>query len=42
MNWIGISTLRFLGLAKDIKVAKIAQPVPMVPDAEPELVGAYD
>ena len=28
LNWIGISTLRLLGLAWDIKVAKIAQPVP--------------
>ena len=27
-NWIGISTLKALGLAWDIKVAKIAQPVP--------------
>jgi fatty-acid desaturase len=28
LNWIGISTLRLLGLAWDIKVAKIAQPIP--------------
>ncbi|HUQ49465.1 MAG TPA: fatty acid desaturase [Terriglobales bacterium] len=46
MNWIGISTLRMLGLAKDIKVAKIAQPLLVMPDSvddkEPELVGAYD
>jgi stearoyl-CoA desaturase (delta-9 desaturase) len=28
LNWIGISTLRILGLAWDIKVAKIKQPVP--------------
>ena len=28
LNWIGISTLRILGLAWDIKVAKIRQPVP--------------
>ena len=27
-NWIGISTLRMLGLAWDIKLAKIKQPVP--------------
>jgi stearoyl-CoA desaturase (delta-9 desaturase) len=27
-NWIGISTLRLLGLAWDIKLAKIKQPVP--------------
>ncbi len=27
-NWIGISTLRILGLAWDIKIAKIKQPVP--------------
>ena len=27
-NWIGISTLRALGLVWDVKVAKIAQPVP--------------
>jgi len=46
MNWIGISFLRMVGLASDIKVAKIAQPLPVVPDMEedkePELVGAYD
>jgi len=28
LNWIGISTLRMLGLAWDIKTARIAQPVP--------------
>ena len=28
LNWIGISTLRMLGLAWDVKVAKIAQAVP--------------
>jgi stearoyl-CoA desaturase (delta-9 desaturase) len=28
LNWIGISTLRFFGLAWDVKVAKIAQAVP--------------
>ena len=28
LNWMGISTLRLLGLAWDIKVAKIRQPVP--------------
>jgi len=28
LNWIGISTLRALGLASDIKMAKIKQPVP--------------
>ena len=28
INWIGISTLRLLGLAWDVKVARIAQPVP--------------
>jgi stearoyl-CoA desaturase (delta-9 desaturase) len=28
LNWIGIQTLRAFGLAWDIKVAKIAQPVP--------------
>jgi len=27
-NWIGISTLKALGLAWDVKLAKIAQPVP--------------
>jgi len=48
MNWIGISFLRMCGLAWDIKVAKIAQPLPVVPDADdvedrqPELAGAYD
>ncbi len=29
INWIGISVLRMLGLAWDIKVAKIKQPVPL-------------
>jgi sn-1 stearoyl-lipid 9-desaturase len=33
LNWIGISTLRILGLAWDIKVAKIKQPVPIEDDA---------
>ena len=28
LNWIGISTLRMLGLAWDVKVAKIRQPLP--------------
>jgi len=28
LNWIGISILKFFGLARDIKVAKIAQAVP--------------
>jgi len=28
VNWIGISTLRLLGLAWDVKVAKVKQPVP--------------
>jgi stearoyl-CoA desaturase (delta-9 desaturase) len=28
LNWIGISTLRMLGLAWDVKVAKLAQAVP--------------
>ena len=28
LNWIGISTLRFLGLAWDVKVARIAQAIP--------------
>jgi stearoyl-CoA desaturase (delta-9 desaturase) len=28
LNWIGISTLRMLGLAWDLKLAKIKQPVP--------------
>ena len=28
LNWIGISTLQMLGLAWDVKVAKIKQPVP--------------
>jgi fatty-acid desaturase len=48
MNWIAISFLRMIGLATDIKVAKIAQPLPIVPDTEddkqpePELAGAYD
>jgi stearoyl-CoA desaturase (delta-9 desaturase) len=28
LNWIGISTLRMLGLAWDLKVARIRQPVP--------------
>jgi fatty-acid desaturase len=28
MNWIGISTLKMLGLAWDVKVAKIRQPMP--------------
>ena len=27
-NWIGISTLKMLGLAWDVKVARIKQPVP--------------
>jgi hypothetical protein len=28
MNWIGISVLKMLGLAWDVKVAKIRQPLP--------------
>ena len=28
VNWIGISTLRMIGLIWDVKVAKLAQPVP--------------
>jgi hypothetical protein len=27
MNWIGISTLKALGLAWDVKVAKIREPL---------------
>jgi stearoyl-CoA desaturase (delta-9 desaturase) len=51
MNWIGITLLRWLGLAKDIRVARINQPIPGVAirNAEeqahtPELAGsaAYD
>jgi len=36
-NWIGISTLRALGLVWDVKVAKIAQPVPHEENARPIL-----
>jgi stearoyl-CoA desaturase (delta-9 desaturase) len=28
LNWIGISALRMVGLAWDVKVARIRQPVP--------------
>jgi stearoyl-CoA desaturase (delta-9 desaturase) len=34
-NWIGISTLTALGLAWDVKVAKIAQPVPYEENDQP-------
>jgi hypothetical protein len=36
LNWIGISTLKALGLAWDIKLAKIRQPLPA---EEPDVVG---
>ena len=32
INWISISILKFLGLAKDIKVAKLAEPLAMIPE----------
>jgi fatty-acid desaturase len=35
LNWMGISTLKALGLAWDIKVAKIRQPVPHEENAAP-------
>jgi stearoyl-CoA desaturase (delta-9 desaturase) len=35
LNWMGITTLKWLGLAWDIKVAKIRQP--MVDDARETL-----
>jgi len=34
-NWIGISLLRMLGLAWDVKVAKIKQPIPVEEDDKP-------
>ena len=37
MNWIGISTLQALGLAWDVKVARIAQAVPHEENARPVL-----
>jgi len=37
MNWIGISTLRALGLIWDVKVAKIAQSVPHEENERPVL-----
>jgi fatty-acid desaturase len=33
-NWMGISALRRLGLAWDVKVAKVRQPMPASPDAD--------
>ena len=36
LNWIGISTLKALGLAWDIKLAKIRQPLPT--ETEPDAV----
>jgi sn-1 stearoyl-lipid 9-desaturase len=47
-NWMGISILKWLGLAKDIKVAKLAQPVIVAPEPKsaevPEMASAaaYD
>ena len=34
INWMSISVLRMLGLAKDVRVAKIAQPVIHQPEAD--------
>ena len=34
LNWIGISTLKIFGLAWDIKLAKIRQPLPT--ETEPD------
>jgi len=38
MNWIGISLLRTLGLAWDIKVAKIRQALPVETEEAEEAV----